>query len=49
MVVVTGSQKNVSSAYRSGTPAYGVGAGNVAVIIDETAEITATAKKLVTT
>ena len=48
MVVVTGSQKNVSSAYRSGTPAIGVGAGNVAVIIDETAEMTPTAKKIVT-
>ena len=48
MVVVTGSQKNVSSAYRSGTPAIGVGAGNVAVIIDETAEMTSTAKKIVT-
>ena len=48
MVVVTGSQKNVSSAYRSGTPAIGVGVGNVAVIIDETAEMTPTAKKIVT-
>ena len=48
MVVVTGSQKNVSSAYRSGTPAIGVGAGNVAVIVDETADINTTAKKIVT-
>ena len=48
MVVVTGSQKNVSSAYRSGTPAIGVGAGNVAVIIDETAEMTSAAKKIMT-
>ena len=48
MVVVTGSQKNVSSAYRSGTPAIGVGAGNVAVIVDETADINSTAKKIVT-
>ena len=31
MVVVTGSEKNVSSAYRSGTPAIGVGVGNVAI------------------
>jgi sulfoacetaldehyde dehydrogenase len=37
LVVVTGSQDNVRRAYRSGTPAIGVGAGNVPVIIDETA------------
>ncbi|MGH7085942.1 MAG: aldehyde dehydrogenase family protein, partial [Acetobacteraceae bacterium] len=35
LVVVTGSQDNVRRAYRSGTPAIGVGAGNVPVIIDE--------------
>ena len=29
LVVVTGSQNNVRNAYRSGTPAIGVGAGNV--------------------
>ena len=34
LVVVTGSQNNVRGAYRSGTPAVGVGAGNVPVIID---------------
>ena len=32
LVVVTGSQNNVRNAYRSGTPAIGVGAGNVPVI-----------------
>ena len=48
MVVVTGSEKNVSSAYRSGTPAIGVGVGNVAVIIDETADISSCARKIVT-
>ena len=31
LVVATGSQANVRAAYRSGTPAFGVGAGNVAV------------------
>ena len=30
--MVTGSQRNVRNAYSSGTPAIGVGAGNVAVI-----------------
>ncbi len=38
LVVATGSQANVRSAYASGTPAFGVGAGNVASIIDETAD-----------
>jgi len=48
MVVVTGSEKNVSSAYRCGTPAIGVGVGNVAVIIDETADLDSAASKVVT-
>jgi sulfoacetaldehyde dehydrogenase len=37
LVVVTGSQDNVRRAYSSGTPAIGVGAGNVPVIIDASA------------
>ena len=36
LIVVTGSQNNVRRAYTSGTPALAVGAGNVAVIVDET-------------
>lgn len=36
LVVATGSQANVRAAYASGTPAFGVGAGNVAAIVDET-------------
>jgi sulfoacetaldehyde dehydrogenase len=43
LVVVTGSQNNVRRAYSSGTPAIGVGAGNVPVIIDETADLDAAA------
>jgi len=39
LVVATGSQANVRAAYASGTPAFGVGAGNVAGIIDETADV----------
>ena len=39
LVVATGSQKNVRAAYESGTPAIGVGAGNVVVIVDETADV----------
>ncbi len=46
LVVVTGSQDNVRRAYRSGTPAIGVGAGNVPVIIDETADLAAAAGKI---
>jgi sulfoacetaldehyde dehydrogenase len=38
LVVATGSQANVRAAYASGTPAFGVGAGNVAAIVDETAD-----------
>lgn len=47
LLVVTGSQDNVRRAYTSGTPALGVGAGNVSVIIDETADPSAAAKKIV--
>ena len=43
LAVVTGSQDNVRRAYSSGTPAIGVGAGNVTVIVDETADLDAAA------
>ena len=46
MIVATGSQNNVRRAYTSGTPALAVGAGNVTVIIDETADLTAAAQKI---
>ena len=46
LVVVTGSQSNVRAAYRSGTPAIGVGAGNVPVIIDSSADLDAAATKI---
>ncbi len=46
LAVVTGSQDNVRRAYSSGTPAVGVGAGNVTVIVDETADLAAAAKKI---
>ena len=46
LVVVTGSQSNVRAAYRSGTPAIGVGAGNVPVIIDSSATIDEAAAKI---
>lgn len=46
LVVVTGSQDNVRRAYMSGTPAIGVGAGNVPVMIDETADFDDAAEKI---
>ena len=46
LVVVTGSQNNVKRAYTCGTPAVAVGAGNVTVIIDETADLAEAAEKL---
>ena len=45
-LVVTGSQDNVRRAYSSGTPAIGVGAGNVTVIVDETADLASAAQKI---
>ncbi len=46
LVVVTGSQANVRAAYASGTPAIGVGLGNVAVIVDDTADPADAADKI---
>ena len=46
LIVVTGSQNNVRASYSSGTPAIGVGAGNVSTLIDETADLVSAAKKI---
>lgn len=46
LVVATGSQANVRAAYASGTPAVGVGLGNVAVIVDESADLADAARKI---
>ncbi len=46
LVIVTGSQDNVRRAYSSGTPAIGVGAGNVTVIVDESADLADAAQKI---
>ena len=46
LAVVTGSQDNVRRAYASGTPAIGVGTGNVPVLIDASAEIADAARKI---
>jgi sulfoacetaldehyde dehydrogenase len=39
LTLATGGQPMVRAAYSSGTPAYGVGAGNSTMVIDETADI----------
>ena len=46
LVVATGSQGNVRAAYASGTPAIGVGVGNVAVIVDADADVADAAAKI---
>lgn len=46
LVVATGSQNNVRGAYTSGTPAFGVGAGNAAAIIDASADLVAAAQAI---
>ncbi|MGB0844976.1 MAG: aldehyde dehydrogenase family protein, partial [Alphaproteobacteria bacterium] len=39
LTLATGGQPMVKAAYSSGRPAYGVGAGNSSIVIDETADI----------
>lgn len=46
LIVATGGANMVEAAYSSGTPAYGVGAGNVVVVIDETADYSDAANKI---
>jgi sulfoacetaldehyde dehydrogenase len=46
LAVVTGSQDNVRRAMASGTVAIGVGAGNVPVIVDATADLNDAAAKI---
>jgi sulfoacetaldehyde dehydrogenase len=46
LVIVTGSLNNVKQASISGTPAIGVGQGNVTSIIDETADLSSAVKKI---
>jgi succinate-semialdehyde dehydrogenase len=48
VVVATGGGAMVRSAYSSGKPSYGVGAGNVPVIIDRDVDIKDAAEKIVT-
>ena len=48
VVVATGGMGMVKSAYSSGKPSYGVGAGNVQVILDSDIDFDAAADKLIT-
>ena len=43
-VVATGGQAMVKAAYSSGTPAFGVGAGNSVSVVEESADLDETAK-----
>ncbi len=44
LTIATGGPAMVKAAYGSGKPAYGVGAGNATMVIDETADIEAAAR-----
>src|SRR5881394_3946189 len=44
LTIATGGPGMVKAAYSSGKPAYGVGAGNATVIVDETADVADAAK-----
>lgn len=46
LVTATGGKAMVRAAYSSGTPAFGVGAGNATVIIDETANVEEAARNV---
>src|SRR5438093_11547768 len=44
LTIATGGAAMVKAAYGSGKPAYGVGAGNATVVVDETANLADAAK-----
>lgn len=46
LIVATGSGNNVRACYESGTPALGVGPGNVPVIVDDSADLADAAAKI---
>ncbi|MSQ55440.1 MAG: aldehyde dehydrogenase family protein [Betaproteobacteria bacterium] len=46
LVAATGSQSNIRAAYSSGTPAIGVGMGNVVSIVDVSADLADAARKI---
>ncbi len=46
LIAATGSQSNIRAAYSSGTPAIGVGTGNVVSIVDASADLAEAARKI---
>lgn len=46
LVIATGGGPMVKAAYSSGTPAYGVGAGNAIIVVDKTADLADAAEKI---
>jgi len=46
LILATGGAGLVKAAYQSGTPAYGVGAGNAVIVVDETADVADAARKI---
>jgi len=46
LTISTGGTQSVKAAYSSGKPAFGVGAGNSVMIVDETADIADAAEKI---
>ncbi|MDZ4159315.1 MAG: aldehyde dehydrogenase family protein, partial [Anaerolineaceae bacterium] len=46
LIIATGGAGMVKVAYSSGTPAYGVGAGNAVTVVDDSADIEDAAKKI---
>jgi len=46
LIMATGSSDMVRAAYSAGKPAYGVGAGNAVIVVDETADINDAANKI---
>lgn len=46
LILATGGAALVKAAYSSGTPAYGVGAGNAVIVVDETADLKDAAQKI---
>jgi acyl-CoA reductase-like NAD-dependent aldehyde dehydrogenase len=47
LIVATGGPAVVKAAYRSGTPALGVGPGNAPVLVDDTADLKKAAERIV--
>jgi len=46
LILATGGPGMVAAAYSSGTPAYGVGAGNAVTVVDDTQPMAAVAEKI---